>query len=61
MHEITKREARKLALDNNKTNLGFPPRPPNVTSGQKIAITTQMQTTLLLRKMFLLIWMHRWL
>ena len=41
MHKSAKREARKSRLDNNKTNLGFPPRPPNIAATQQTANATQ--------------------
>ena len=41
MHKSSKREARKSRLDNKKTNLGFPPRPPNISTTQRTANATQ--------------------
>ena len=41
MHKSAKREARKSRLDNNKTNLGFPPRPPNIAATQQTDNSTQ--------------------
>ena len=41
MHKSAKREARNQRLDNNKTNLGSPLRPPNVAATQQTANATQ--------------------
>ena len=41
IHKSAKKEARKSTLDNNNTNLGFPPRPSNVAATQQTTITTQ--------------------
>ena len=41
IHKSAKREARKSMLDDDKTNLGFPPRPSNFAATQQTTITTQ--------------------
>ena len=45
MNKSAKREARKSRLDNNKTNLGFPLRPPNDAATQHTANATQNENS----------------